>query len=75
MATHTRHYPSRYAHQWVTKGQLRERCAHCNTLRSWDAGPAKGWIYCGPGEAPTTKAPGCYVRLPGVMGAANVDGD
>jgi hypothetical protein len=59
-------------HAWKLAASHRERCALCFTIRSWDSHP-EGWVYCAPGEEPTTRDPGCYQRLPGIVGAAHVD--
>lgn len=57
-------------HHW--HGETRQRCSSCQTIRSRNP-HHDGWIYCGPGEEPTTRDPGCHVRLPGAIGVPHVD--
>jgi hypothetical protein len=60
------------AHSWQRAGTNRERCSSCRAIRSWQGGNI---IYCQIGGDQTTRDPGCFAMLPGVLGAAFVDGE
>ena len=61
-------------HAWVKVGPHRERCLSCRCIRSkYPSGV--GWVYCQIGGDEVTRAPECMPTLPGVLGAAHVDGD
>ena len=62
------------SHKWIAVGSNRERCTHCKAIRSVVTGQS-GWLYCQLGGGETTRDPGCYQTLPGLNGAAHVDGD
>jgi hypothetical protein len=62
-------------HKWSWVGTKRQRCEKCKAIRSEDNSGSGEWHYCQVYGSPTTRDPGCFPVLPGVLGAANVDGE